>query len=73
MRCCLMQGTVRLLFQPAEEGGAGGDLMVREGERLRVDGERVGGGGPAGIRCCSAPQFVCITGIPGLRCWPCPS
>lgn len=24
-------GTVRLLFQPAEEGGAGGDLLVKEG------------------------------------------
>lgn len=28
----LPQGTVRLLFQPAEEGGAGGDLLVKEGE-----------------------------------------
>lgn len=27
------QGTVRLLFQPAEEGGAGGDLLVKEGGR----------------------------------------
>ena len=26
-----LQGTVRLVFQPAEEGGAGGDLMVQEG------------------------------------------
>ena len=26
-----LPGTVRLLFQPAEEGGAGGDLMVKEG------------------------------------------
>lgn len=26
-----LRGTVRLLFQPAEEGGAGGDLMVQEG------------------------------------------
>ncbi|PSC67739.1 IAA-amino acid hydrolase ILR1-like 3 [Micractinium conductrix] len=26
-----LKGTVRLLFQPAEEGGAGGDLMVKEG------------------------------------------
>jgi IAA-amino acid hydrolase len=26
-----LQGTVRLLFQPAEEGGAGGDIMVKEG------------------------------------------
>lgn len=29
---CCVQGTVRLLFQPAEEGGAGGDVMVKEGE-----------------------------------------
>lgn len=27
----MLQGTVRLLFQPAEEGGAGGDVMVKEG------------------------------------------
>ena len=26
-----LKGTVRLLFQPAEEGGAGGDVMIREG------------------------------------------
>ncbi|KAI7846414.1 hypothetical protein COHA_000124 [Chlorella ohadii] len=26
-----LKGTVRLLFQPAEEGGAGGDLLVKEG------------------------------------------
>lgn len=26
-----LQGTVKLFFQPAEEGGAGGDLMVKEG------------------------------------------
>jgi metal-dependent amidase/aminoacylase/carboxypeptidase family protein len=26
-------GSVRLVFQPAEEGGAGGDIMVREGAR----------------------------------------
>ena len=25
------QGTVRLVFQPAEEGGAGGDVMIKEG------------------------------------------
>lgn len=29
-----LQGSVRLIFQPAEEGGAGGDLMVREGSSL---------------------------------------
>lgn len=26
-----IKGTVKLLFQPAEEGGAGGDLLVKEG------------------------------------------
>ena len=26
-----LTGSVRLIFQPAEEGGAGGQLMVREG------------------------------------------
>lgn len=26
-----LKGTVKLLFQPAEEGGAGGDIMVKEG------------------------------------------
>ena len=29
-----LPGTVKLYFQPAEEGGAGGDLMVKEGEPL---------------------------------------
>jgi hypothetical protein len=29
--CARLQGTVRLLFQPAEEGGAGGDVFVKEG------------------------------------------
>ena len=27
-----LQGTVKLFFQPAEEGGAGGQLMVQEGQ-----------------------------------------
>lgn len=27
----VLTGAVRLIFQPAEEGGAGGDLMVKEG------------------------------------------
>ena len=26
-----LRGSVRLLFQPAEEGGAGADLMIKEG------------------------------------------
>lgn len=29
----LPPGSVRIVFQPAEEGGAGGDLMIREGQR----------------------------------------
>ena len=29
-----LAGTVRLLFQPAEEGGAGADLMIKEGVSL---------------------------------------
>lgn len=32
-----LQGTVVLLFQPAEEGGAGGDLMIKEGALEGVD------------------------------------
>ena len=31
-----LQGTVRLLFQPAEEGGAGGDVMVKEGRIMTL-------------------------------------
>lgn len=27
-----LKGTVKLLFQPAEEGGAGGKVMVEEGD-----------------------------------------
>jgi len=27
-----LKGTVKLLFQPAEEGGSGGELMVNEGD-----------------------------------------
>ena len=34
-------GTVHVIFQPAEEGGAGGDLMVREGLFDRFDCERI--------------------------------
>ncbi len=30
-----LPGGVRLIFQPAEEGGAGGDLMVKEGASQR--------------------------------------
>ena len=28
-----LKGSVRLIFQPAEEGGAGGELMVQEGAK----------------------------------------
>ena len=33
------QGTVHFIFQPAEEGGGGGDIMVKEGlfEKFHVD------------------------------------
>lgn len=31
-----LKGTVRLIFQPAEEGGSGGDLMVKEGEHNSI-------------------------------------
>jgi amidohydrolase len=34
-------GTVHLIFQPAEEGGAGGELMVQEGLFERFDCERI--------------------------------
>ena len=34
-------GTVHLIFQPAEEGGAGGELMVKEGLFDRFDCERI--------------------------------
>lgn len=32
-----LRGTVKLIFQPAEEGGAGGDRMVKEGALDNVD------------------------------------
>jgi amidohydrolase len=34
-------GTVNLIFQPAEEGGAGGELMVKEGLFDRFDCDRI--------------------------------
>ncbi|HPG62504.1 MAG TPA: M20 aminoacylase family protein [Casimicrobium sp.] len=34
-------GTVHLIFQPAEEGGGGGDLMVKEGLFDRFDCDRI--------------------------------
>ena len=49
------QGTVRLVFQPAEEGGAGGDIMIKEGA-LRA--------------CCSISGIKCHSRNPALtRCW----
>ena len=38
-----IQGTVKLLFQPAEEGGAGGKLMTDEGALENPDVERIFG------------------------------
>ncbi len=32
-----LAGSVRLIFQPAEEGGAGGELMVQEGAQSSFD------------------------------------
>ena len=32
-----LKGTVKLIFQPAEEGGAGGDVMIKEGALDNVD------------------------------------
>ncbi len=32
-----LKGTVKLIFQPAEEGGAGGDVMIQEGALDDVD------------------------------------
>jgi metal-dependent amidase/aminoacylase/carboxypeptidase family protein len=40
-----LPGTVRLVFQPNEEFGAGGDHVVREG--------KVRGRGPEGKRACA--------------------
>ncbi len=50
--------TVRLVFQPAEEGGAGGEKMCRDGA---IDGP-IDGAGPAGTQ----P----ISRIFGLHGWP---
>ncbi|HVZ49134.1 MAG TPA: amidohydrolase [Gemmatimonadaceae bacterium] len=38
-----LKGTVRLIFQPAEEGGAGGDLMVKEGALQHPTVDRIFG------------------------------
>ncbi len=38
-----IDGTVKLLFQPAEEGGAGGDRMVREGALANPRVDRIFG------------------------------
>ncbi len=54
----LPPGTVKLVFQPAEEGGAGGDLMIQEG------GSRVGAGaGTHRARSCG----IRGQGIDGIR------
>src|SRR6185312_1401897 len=38
-----VHGTVKLFFQPAEEGGAGGDRMCREGALANPDVQRIFG------------------------------
>ncbi|HEV8410887.1 MAG TPA: amidohydrolase [Gemmatimonadaceae bacterium] len=38
-----IHGTIKLFFQPAEEGGAGGDLMCKEGALVNPDVQRVFG------------------------------
>lgn len=50
--------TVRLVFQPAEEGGAGGEKMCRDGA---IDGA-IEGAGPAGVEA--------ISRMFGLHGWP---
>lgn len=50
--------TVRLVFQPAEEGGAGGEKMCRDGA---IDGA-IDGAGPAGA--------VPVSRMFGLHGWP---
>ncbi len=54
---------MRLLFQPAEEGGAGGDLLVKEGEVMLLLPGRVDQGrleknrvGPADEGWCARPE-----------------
>jgi IAA-amino acid hydrolase len=38
-----VHGTIKLIFQPAEEGGAGGDLMCAEGALANPDVQRIFG------------------------------
>lgn len=42
-REAVIHGTVKLLFQPAEEGGAGGQRMIKEGALANPDVQRVFG------------------------------
>ena len=42
-----LQGTVKLYFQPAEEGGGGGNIMVKEGVPADHHPQMVFNPGPA--------------------------
>ena len=48
-------GTVRLVFQPAEEGGAGGFMMAQEGVLENPPGARSATASRAAARCAHAP------------------
>ena len=78
-----LRGTVRLIFQPAEEGGAGGDLMVKEGALAHPTVDRIFGlhvwpyiptgtvGARAGVFLAAAGFFeVTITGKGGHAAFP---
>ena len=59
-----LKGTVRLIFQPAEEGGAGGELMVQEGAWWRSNLQR-------GLSNMKLVSFVISAALPfdrGLLC-----
>jgi hypothetical protein len=49
-------GTVRLVFQPAEEGGAGGFMMAQEGVLENPPGARSATASRAAARCAHAPS-----------------
>lgn len=78
-----LRGTVRLVFQPAEEGGAGGDLMVKEGALQNPTVDRIFGlhvwpyiptgtvGARAGVFFAAAGFFeIVITGKGGHAAFP---
>jgi IAA-amino acid hydrolase len=62
-----IRGTVRLIFQPAEEGGAGGNEMCNEGaldspKVERIFGLHVWPGLPTGLVCGNAGPVLAATG-----------